>query len=60
MKNKTYQTKKVKKDNTLHIVVDQTKLPNKLHFETQLKTKLAVFADRRYKKPKHKGKIFDE
>lgn len=60
MKKKTYQTKKVKNDNTLHIVVDQTKLPNKLHFETQLKTKLAIFADRRFKKPKHKPNYLDD
>jgi stalled ribosome alternative rescue factor ArfA len=38
-----------KKKEIIHIKVDQTKLPNKMHFETQLKTRSHVF------KPK-KGK----
>ena len=39
----------MKDKNTIHIKVDQTKLPNKLHFEVQKNTRATVF------KPK-KGK----
>lgn len=39
----------MKEKETIHIKVDQTKLPNKLHFEVQKNTRGAVF------KPK-KGK----
>ena len=38
------------KKETIHIKVDQTKLPNKLHFEVQKNTKAGV-----YKPKKGKG-----
>lgn len=46
------------KKEILHIKVDQTKLPNELHFEVQKKTRMNIFRDRtKYtRKRKHKGK----
>ena len=46
---KSYNIDIMEDKNTIHIKVDQTKLPNKLHFEVQKNTRAAVF------KPK-KGK----
>lgn len=61
MKRKTYETNAPKKDeNRKTLKVDDSSLPNKMHFEVQLKTKRVVFEDRRKKAPKHKGKSFDE
>lgn len=47
---------KMKKE-TLHIKVNQTELPNKLHFEVQKNTRMNIFKDRtKYtRKVKHKG-----
>lgn len=60
-KKKTYQTSKPKdKKMSFTITVDTTKLPNKLHFETQLKTRANVFEDKRFKKPKYKNKFEEE
>lgn len=46
------------KKETLHIKVDQTKIPNKLHLEVQKNTRMNIFRDRtKYtRKRKHKGK----
>lgn len=61
MKAKTYPTNAPKADeNSAKIKADDASLPNKMHFEVQLKTKRVVFEDRRKKAPKHKGKAFDE
>lgn len=46
------------KKETIKIKVDQTKLPNKMHFDVQRKTHANVFRDRtKYsRKRKHKNK----
>ena len=43
---------------TIKVKVDQTKLPNKMHFDVQRKTRANVFRDRtKYtRKRKHKNK----
>jgi hypothetical protein len=45
----------------IRVKINQTKLPNKIHFETQLKTKAFVFKDKtKYnRKKKHKNKVVD-
>ena len=63
MKNKMHQTQssKAKKDQfSFKIKVDPTTIPNKLHLETQIKYSAKVHEDKRFKKPKHKNKLFEE
>ena len=36
------------------------KLPNKLHLDAQINYPARVHEDKRFKKPKHKSKVFDE
>ncbi len=44
----------------IHIVVDQTKLPNKMHFEIQKNTRAAVFKPRKGKGSFKRNKKGDE
>jgi hypothetical protein len=63
MKQKTYQTQKPKdksKKITFKIKVDPTKIPNKMHLDAQINNPSRVHEDKRFKKPKHKNKVFDE
>lgn len=61
MKNKMYQTTKPKDTKIiLKIKVDQTKLPNKFHLDAQINNPARVHEDRRFKKPKHKHKVYEE
>ena len=48
------------KKETITIKVDQTKLPNKMHFEVQRTTRANVFRNRKKynRKLKHKNKNF--
>lgn len=58
---KMYETHRdTKNKNKLKIKVDQTKVPNKLHFDVQRSTRAVVYDDRRKKDPKHKAKVYDE
>ena len=61
MKQKTYQTQKPK-DNKIKfkIKVDHTKIPNKFHLDEQINNPVRIHEDKRFKKPKHKKKVFDE
>ena len=47
---------------SIKIKVDQTKLPNHLHFEMQRNTRMAIFKDKtKYcRKQKHKNNLFDQ
>ena len=52
-----------KKDNkviSFIIKTDLTKLPNKMHLDAQISYPARVHEDKRRKKPKHKGKIFND
>ena len=62
MKQKTYQTTKSKdkKKITFKIKVDPTKLPNKMHLAAQISNPARVHEDKRFKKPKHKNKLYEE
>jgi hypothetical protein len=40
--------------------VDPTKIPNKMHLDVQINNPSRVHEDKRFKKPKHKNKVFDE
>ena len=48
------------KKEVIKVKVDQTKLPNKMHFEVQLKTKANVVESRKRRKPKYKKDPLDE
>ena len=50
---------KMKKTCTLHIKVDQTKRPNKLHLEIQQHNKAQVFRNRKKYTRKRKHKSLD-
>lgn len=52
-----------KKDNkviSFIIKTDLTKIPNKMHLDAQISYPARVHEDKRRKKPKHKGKIFND
>ena len=61
MKQKHYQTTEKKNKNKISfkIQIDPTKLPNKLHLDAQISYPARIHEDKRFKKPKHKNKIFD-
>jgi hypothetical protein len=62
MRQKTYQTQEPKSNSkkiTLKIKVDHSKIPNKMHLEAQINNPARVHEDKRFKKPKHKKKVFD-
>lgn len=49
-----------KKKEIIHIKIDQTKLPNKLHFESQLKNKAVVFKPKKGKGSFKRNKKVDD
>ena len=61
MKQKTYQTQKPK-DNKIKfkIKVDYSKIPNKFHLDAQINNPARIHEDKRFKKPKHKNKLYEE
>lgn len=63
MKQKTYQTIKPKTQKekfSFKIKVDYSKIPNKMHLDAQINNPARVHDDKRFKKPKHKNKIYEE
>ena len=63
MKQKTYQTTEPKnktKKISFKIKVDPTKIPNKMHLDVQINNPSRVHEDKRFKKPKHKKKTYEE
>ena len=63
MKQKVYQTTKSKRQNkviSFKINVDPTKLPNKMHLDAQINYPARVHEDKRFKKLKHKNKLYEE
>lgn len=62
MKTKIYQVqppKSKKEKNSFTVSVDILRSPNKMHLATQINYPAKVFEDKRFKKPKHKNKIYD-
>lgn len=43
-----------------HIIIDTTAKRNEMHFQTQLHTHGGVVVPLKYRKPKHKNKIFED
>lgn len=63
MKQKTYQTIIQKVNNkkiTIKIENDPFSIPNKLHLQNQINNPSRIFEDKRFKKPRHKKKVFEE
>jgi len=62
MKKKKMHTVQPKKSEKIHIVIKPSDLnvPNKMHFNVQLNTRASIQEDKRFKKPKHKKKVFEE
>jgi hypothetical protein len=63
MKNKLYQTTKkktLKEKLSFTIQTNLSKIPNKMHLEAQINNPARVHEDKRFKKPKHKKKAFEE
>lgn len=63
MKPKYYTITKKKTDKeklSFKITIDQKKIPNKAHLESQQKYKSQIFDDRRKRDPKHKNKLTNE
>ena len=62
MKQKTHQTVKPKdkKKISFKIQIDPTSLPNKMHLDAQINYPARVHEDKRFKKPKHKNKIYEQ
>lgn len=60
MAKKVYivQPKKDKSVIKFTIKTELHKLPNKLHLDAQINYPAKVHEDKRFKKPKHKGKIY--
>ena len=50
----------VDENGVTHISIDITKVRNKFHFNTQLNTRMQIVESKKFKKPKHKKKLFDE
>lgn len=50
------------KKETITIKVDQTKLPNKMHFDVQRTTRVQIFRNRKKytRKTKHKNKMDEQ
>lgn len=62
MKTKIYQVqpqKSRKEKNSFTVSVDILRSPNKMHLDAQINYPAKVFEDKRFKKPKHKNKIYD-
>ena len=63
MKNKLYQTTKkktLKEKLSFTISTDLSKIPNKMHLNAQISYPVRIHEDKRFKKPKHKNKSYDE
>ena len=63
MKNKLYQTTKkktLKEKLSFTISTDLSKIPNKMHWDAQISYPARIHEDKRFKKPKHKNKSYDE
>lgn len=63
MKNKLYQTTKkktLKEKLSFTISTDLSKIPNKMHLDAQISYPARVHEDKRFKKPKHKNKSYEE
>ena len=43
----------------IEIEVDQTKIRNEFHFNTQLNTRAQIIESKKFKKPKYKNKLFE-
>ena len=56
----TVQPKKDKSVIKFTIKTELYKLPNKLHLDAQINYPARVHEDKRFKKPKHKGKIYND
>lgn len=54
------QPKKDKSVIKFTIKTEVYKLPNKLHLDAQINYPARVHEDKRFKKPKHKGKIYND
>lgn len=62
MAKRLHQVIAKKKDKALSfkISVDPTKLPNKMHLDAQISYPARIHEDKRFKKLKHKGKLYPE
>lgn len=62
MKKKMYTTTQKIKTNKIvkKVEIDLTSIPNKMHLDSQILYPARVHEDKRFKKPKHKNKMFDE
>lgn len=47
------------KKETIHVKVDQTRLPNEMHFDIQRNTRMNIFRDRKKYNRKRKHKNLD-
>jgi hypothetical protein len=56
----TVQPKKDKNVMSFILKTELHKLPNKIHLDAQINYPARVHEDKRFKKPKHKGKVFDD
>ena len=56
----TVQPKKDKSIIKFTIKTELYKLPNKLHLDAQINYPARVQEDKRFKKPKHKGNIYND
>lgn len=54
------QPKKDKSVIKFTIKTEVYKLPNKLHLDAQINYPARIHEDKRFKKPKHKGKIYND
>lgn len=43
-----------------HMKIDMTNVRNEFHFNTQLNTRMQIVESKKFKKPKHKKKLFEE
>lgn len=61
MKKRMYETKVPKSKNIVGRIDPNTlKAPNPELLYARIKNRAATFEDRRFKKPKHKGKVFED
>lgn len=44
----------------IKIEIDRTKIRDEFHFNTQLNTRMQIIESKKFKKPKHKKKLFEE
>ena len=63
MAKKQFYSVQLKKDkNVIKFTIkpELHKLPNKLHLAAQISYPAIVYEDKRFKKPKHKGKLYND